>query len=229
MARWRLHLVPLLLVTTASGALAASYVVTNAGDSASGSLRAALSAAASNPGPHTITFSPSMAGQTIQPLTPLPALSTAGTEINGDIDGDGDPDVAIDGSLTAGDLSSVGLQVGADDCTIQGLVVNSFWWYQIDAGPGLRTTVRGCYINTDLNGTAPRVRANGEGVEIGESDLLGTPGRRGRNVICQGASCGVRVFGRGAVIRNNLIGVKATGDSPFYPTPTATGLAIGAG
>lgn len=213
----------------ASGALGVDYVVTNTADSGPGSLRHALAAAGANPGPHNITFASSMAGRTIQPLTPLPALSTPGTEIDGDIDGDADPDVIIDGTLTSADTSSVGITVGADDCKIQGLVVNSFWVYQIDAYPGLRTTVRGCYINTDRSGMAARARANGQGVQIGQSDLLGSPGRAGRNVICQGASCGVRVFGRRALIRNNLIGVKATGDSPFYPVPTATGLAIGSG
>jgi hypothetical protein len=224
-----LCLAPLVLLTVASGALAVDYVVTNTADSGTGSLRDALAAAGANPGPHTITFASSMASQTIQPLTPLPALATPGTEIDGDIDGDADPDVVIDGSLTAADPSSVGIAVGADSCKIQGLVVNNFWLYQIDAYPGLRTTVRGCYINTDLSGTAPSVRADSDGVNIGATDLLGTPGRAGRNVICQGASQGVWVFGQGAVIRNNLIGVKATGDSPFYPTPTGTGIAMGAG
>ena len=72
------------------------------------SLREALIYANHMPGPDTITFAPELSGQTImissdgpdegEEADPLPNLCGGGITLNGDIDGDGTPDITLDGS-----------------------------------------------------------------------------------------------------------------------------------
>lgn len=98
------------------------------------SLREALIAANDTPGPQTIRFAPALAGSSIritfdgndtdlQP-NPLPPLCSGDTIVDGDIDGDGVPDVTIDGSaLPAG---YVGFDLASSNNTVAGLRLRNF-------------------------------------------------------------------------------------------------------
>jgi len=217
------------LVLLSGSSRPSTFTVTTAADVGRGSLREALTKAAKNAGPDTILFAPSLAGQLIRPLTPLPTLGDAGTEINGDADGNGGPDVALDGSLLHPSWAASGLRVTADDCTIRALVLSRFPAYQVDALDGPGTKIVGCYINTNVSGTQSSFRASDAGISIGDADQVGGPGEGERNVICVGSAIGIRMMGRGALVANNWIGVPATGQGTFAATREGTGIWIGSG
>jgi hypothetical protein len=185
--------------------------------------------AAKNLGPDTILFGPSLTGQTIRPVTPLPTLRDAGTEVNGDVDGNGAPDVALDGSLMLPNWAASGLRVTGDDCTIRALAISRFPTDQIDALDGPGTKIVGCYINTDLSGTQASFRPSEAGLCIGDSDQVGGPLLSDRNVICVGSAIGVWMLANGALVAGNWIGVPATGEGTFSATREGTGVYIGSG
>jgi len=217
------------LVLLSGSSRSSTFTVTSAADVGRGSLREALVRAAKNPGPDAILFAPSMAGQLIRPVTPLPTLRDAGTEINGDIDGNGAPDVALDGSLLLPSWAASGLRVTGDDCTIRALAISRFPTDQIDALDGPGTKIVGCYINTGLSGTQASFRASEAGIVIGDSDQVGGPNEGDRNVICVGSAIGIWMMGKGALIAGNWIGVPATGQGTFAATREGTGVWIGSG
>lgn len=96
------------------------------------SLREALAAANGTSGPQEILFAASLNGQTIQiafdgddedsQTDPLPRLCDGGTTIDGDIDGDGSPDVTIDGrvSLPPG---SAAIRIASGGNTVRALQI----------------------------------------------------------------------------------------------------------
>jgi uncharacterized repeat protein (TIGR02543 family) len=89
------------------------------------SLREAILAVNSVAGPHTITFDPSLTGATITAPDGLPPLIRDGLTINGDIDGDGNPDITLNGAQgTAHDC----FLIRASDITITGFTILDFNW-----------------------------------------------------------------------------------------------------
>lgn len=65
------------------------------------SLREAILATNARPGPHTITFAPALAGQTISPMSPLPVLVRNGFTLSG-LTGAGRPDLTLSGERLEG-------------------------------------------------------------------------------------------------------------------------------
>ena len=99
------------------------------------SLREALIYANHMPGPDTITFTPDLSGQTImvsfdgsdegEVADLLPSLCGGDITLNGDIDGDGTPDITLDGSnLAVGE--GFGLAADSDNNTITGFTLQNF-------------------------------------------------------------------------------------------------------
>ncbi|MCB1516974.1 MAG: hypothetical protein KDJ19_05080 [Hyphomicrobiaceae bacterium] len=88
----------------------ATFLVINTNDSGAGSLRDAIEAAAADPDADTIKFASWLSGETIF-LQDTLTIESGTVTINGDINGDGDPDVIISGD--AGDdgksLDDVGI------------------------------------------------------------------------------------------------------------------------
>lgn len=113
-----------------ANAPASEILVLNNDDSGAGSLRWAIDQANANPGPDIIYFSTSLNGDTISPLSDLPALTDDGTTIDasGNWQGDwpgGEPGITINGSQIA--TYSFGLQIyGGSYVTIKGLAVENF-------------------------------------------------------------------------------------------------------
>jgi len=163
----------------------------------------------------TILFDPSISGATIQPTSGLPALTDDGTFINGDIDGDGTPDVEIDGSA-AGEVS--GITITSAYNTIRGLVINRFFWQGvIISGQDARdNTIAGNYIGTDFTGTVD-LGNRGAGIFIvsgAHSNTVGGVDSGDRNLISGNDSNGIYIGDigtNGNIVVGNYIGTDITG------------------
>ena len=197
---------------------AATFTVTNTGDSGAGSLRQAISSANSSAGADSISFSiPGAGTQTIAPLTPLPAITGAVT-LDGYTQNPGSatPPIELAGTnLPVGGLS-VGLTVSAGNSIVRGLVINRFDSVGI-ALSGSNTIVDGSFIGTNAAGTAGQ--PNGDtGVLISASsgNLVGGTVAAARNVISANTGHGVQVLlGPSTLhqIQGNFIGTNAAGTS----------------
>lgn len=209
----------------------ANIIVNNTNDSGSGSLRAAIMAANTTPGDHTIVFDIPSGPYTIAPASQLPALARQNITIDGTtqpgfVDS---PIIVIDGFFAS--AAEDGLSIAASGCTIKGLVIVNF---NTAAGIGIgasadNTSIFGCYIGADANGTTPK--ANSIGIRIQSSNnIIGGPGIGEGNVI-SGNDTGILISSQGAtspnnnVIQGNLIGVNAAGNSAL---PNVTGIIISA-
>ncbi len=214
----------LLLLTRPVQAL--NYTVTNTNDSGIGSLRKAISDAASNSGADTVIFSiptndpgynPTTGVWTITPLTQLPPVTDATaidgvtqTEFGGDPNPLG-PEVELDGSSLGAGASGVYIQ--GDLNQVRGLVINRFAGYGVYITQGMTNTVASCYVGTDPTGTV--ALANGEGVYVVDDATWNTIGGEGPgdgNLISGNSGRGVVIE---ATHRNNvwgnIIGADRTG------------------
>ncbi len=153
-----------------------SNLVSNTNDSGPGSLQNAINIANSDGGPSFISFSPSLAGNSIPLLSQLPALTEGGTTIDADFGGDCVPDVEIDGA-SAGPGN--GLNVFSAGNTIRGLRIVRFADDGINvSGTGTTGNVVECnVIGTDLSGTVDLGNGNtGVAARSGASDNRIGPG-----------------------------------------------------
>jgi uncharacterized protein (TIGR02145 family) len=127
-------------------------VVTNINDNGTGSLRAALSSANSNPDPDIIKFNiPGMGPFTIKPASPLPTID--GPVV---IDGYSQPGaslatstqlIQLDGTSTGAGQN--GLTIDTSNCSVRGLVINKFTrnGIQIESGNGNWIKANSIYDN----------------------------------------------------------------------------------
>ncbi len=102
-------------------------MVVNNNDAGAGSLRQAIiDAVAAGPGPQSITFDPSLSGQTITLASNLPSINAPDITINGDINGDNVPDITIDGNQP-GNITRIIFQLTAlsDNAVIKGFHVKN--------------------------------------------------------------------------------------------------------
>jgi hypothetical protein len=209
----RAHLIGCCLFVWIVGGIAhaATYTVTSAANSGTGTLRWAINRANDHSGPDTIRFDPALMRAVIRPRTLLPYIRDDGTTIDGDIDGDGDPDVVINGRRIAD--PDTGLWVyAADNCVIAGLVIAEF-----DTGiflyPSSGTLVRSCHLGTNLAGTAPRPCGMGVELNYADGNRVGDGTWRGRNVIAASGT-GIYLYGSDDnVIAGNHIGVTRDGSA----------------
>ena len=112
------------------------------------SLREALIYANHTPGPDTITFAPALSGQTLpvnfggsdggEEGQPLPVLCGSDIMLTGDIDGDGTPDITLDGSEITPEIG-FGLFTDSDNNTITSLALQHFSQIAIGIGAGVGT------------------------------------------------------------------------------------------
>ncbi|HEV3339551.1 MAG TPA: MBG domain-containing protein, partial [Pirellulales bacterium] len=216
------------------------YTVTTTADSGPGSLRQAILNANANPR-SKITFDlPGTGPQTIQPLSPLPAI-TADVTIDGSTEPGfaGTPVIVLDGSQAG--AGADGLKVTSGFAKIQDLVINQFSGdgiHVLDAGSA---QISGNYIGTDASGKT--ADGNGlYGIEIEDDDNDAdndgdddNPAGRGDsdddagsfnqqctidggNVISGNLTGGIYIHGWNArfnTVTSNLIGTQADGVSPL--------------
>jgi hypothetical protein len=214
------------------------YTVTTTADSGPGSLRQAILNANANP-ENTITFNlPGSGPQTIEPLSPLPAI-TADVTIDGSTQPGfaGTPLVVIDGSQAG--AGADGLDVDSGDVTIQDLVVDHFSGDGILVSSIAVATIAGNYIGTDPTGkiaagnglygvqiedTSNDPDNDGDNDELGAGDNdddAGNVGQQstvdGGNVISANLAGGISILGYNAYawIVNNFVGTGADGTSPL--------------
>jgi S-layer homology domain len=215
----------LALSLLASLATAATYTVTNTGDSGAGSLRQAILDANANGGVDTIAFNIPGAGvHTISPATALPAITEQVT-----IDGYSQPGasantlplaqgtnavilVELDGQGAAQGPS--GLLLSAAGTVVRGLAI-AHWTVEVYVDHS-NCVIAGSFLGLDAAGAA---HANpdhysGTGVTIAFSSTTGTqvggPNPADRNVI-SGNISGINANQTGTLIRGNLVGTDTTG------------------
>lgn len=228
---------PVLLLVLIVSAQAATFTVTNTGDSGGGSLRQAIADANGNPGADTIAFNIPGAGvHTISPLTVLPLITDPVT-----IDGYSQPGanqnslavgddavllIEISGASVAGSFTD-GLDIKAGNCTIRGLVINRFPEYGIQfvfGDPG-SNIISGNFIGCNPGGTIPLPNGTG-GLYFNRSpnNTIGGLTPAARNVISGNGQIGSgnsapgieidgdqNTFVPGNLIQGNYIGVNAAG------------------
>src|SRR5262249_36601418 len=198
------------------------FTVTNTNDSGTGSLRQAITDANSMGG-GTINFNIPGAGvHTISPLTVFPTITQTVT-----IDGYSQPGSSANTNPTTMGLNAVitielhgtvndGLNIQADNCTVQGLVINSFPGNAIDISSN-GNVIAGNFIGTNTAGTAALPNgAFGIGAVIlagsASNNTVGGITPAARNLISGNVGEGVQFFtGTGNMAQGNLIGTDVTG------------------
>jgi len=199
------------------------FTVTNTNDTGTGSLRQAITDANSMGG-GTINFNiPGTSVHTISPLTQLPTITQTVT-----IDGYSQPgsspntnpttmglNTVLTIELSGGGLGSFfGLEIEADNCTVSGLVINSFF-SAIHVLAHNSSLIEGNFIGTDPTGTVARPNGNDPVVWFdfnSNNNTLGGTTPDARNLISgNGAGSGVECDGTGDIVQGNLIGTDITG------------------
>jgi hypothetical protein len=219
-------------------ASAATFTVTNTGDSGPGSLRQAILDANAGAGADTIAFNiPGPGVHTIGPASPLPTItdpviidgySQPGASPNTDPAGfNGSLLIELNGE-NAGPSS--GLRIAAGSSTVRGLVINRFLDLSAnEQGNGIfleslgGNHIEGNFLGTDPAGTLARPNT-GTGVFVrSPNNTIGGISPGARNVISGNAPYdGVYVSAAftpgltdGTVIEGNFIGTHADGVSPL--------------
>lgn len=215
-----------ILIMTVEPAQSASITVTNTNDSGSGSLRAAITVANLSPGPHTIQFNiPGCSGTCIiQPDSPLPALTSGNTTIDGYSQPDAFPasasslatiKVELDGRYV---IAWNGLDIASENNVIRGLSIHRFQgnaiWINGSSASG--NLIEGNYLGFAADLTS--YLGNGlTGVLINQganNNTIGGSTPASRNVIGMNGWSGIEIHGSAAtgnIISGNYIGAHPDG------------------
>jgi photosystem II stability/assembly factor-like uncharacterized protein len=190
------------------------FVVTNANDHGTGSLRQAMLDANATAGTDRIVFNiPGSGVHTIDLLIALPDVTEpvvidAATQPGYA----GTPLVELNG--TAVGANSAGFKIIAGGTTIRGFVINRF----NNAGFGAiylttngSNVIQGNYIGLDSSGTIRRSNYNGIILGNSSNNLIGGTTTAARNVISGSSFDGITVSGSNNQISGNFIGTNAAG------------------
>ena len=210
-----------------SPAWAATFTVDStldAGDSSPGdgscndgggncTLRAAIQEANALAGTDNIHFSIAGGGpHTFTPASAYPTI-TGPVVIDGATEPDygGTPVIELDGT---GAGATIGLRLSGGSSTLRALVLNRFPTTAIMLETSGENTVQGCYIGTNVAGSAALANLSiGILIDGISNNTIGGTTAAQRNVISGNASGGVRIqtSGSGNVIVGNYIGTDVTG------------------
>jgi len=192
-------------------------------------VRAAIEEANALTRPDAIIFRiPGAGPHTIQPASALPTIASP-VIINGYTEPGAAPAtsttpatlmIELDGSIAGSGVNGLELNLLADKCLVQGLVINRF------DGAGVKllgnnNLIRGNFIGTDVTGTV--IDPDGlplSGDELGNSETgvfvdggnntIGGTTPRARNII-SGNLNGIEIVGSGNPIQGNYLGTDVTG------------------
>jgi hypothetical protein len=214
-------LVALILTSAPSTVVAATFTVTHTDDSGPGTLRQAVLDANAGTGGDTITFASELAGSAIVLGPQFPPVLANGTALDGDLDDDGRPDIAVD---QAGGASPLWLQ--ADDCAVVGLAIYRarHTCLMLD---GSRCEVYSCHLGVALDGATVLGQDSAgisiQGLRPGDGGhQIGAPGRG--NVFCA-SGVGVSVVdASGSTIEGNYFGVDRAGTAALGHGGTGVGF-----
>jgi titin len=219
------------------------FMVTTTADSGSCSLRQAILDADAHAGPAVIDFNiPGSGVHTITPLSPLPALTAAGTVLNGYTQPGASPNtlargdnavllIELDGS--AAGTGADGLDVTGGHCTVSGLVINRFRGNDIGLSAAGGDVVAGNFLGTDPTGSIGEgsgTGTNGTGygvyvVSSSPSDLIGGTTPAARNLLSGNLAAEVRLDSAGNAVQGNYVGTDATGLAAVA-NPRGSGIAV---
>ena len=174
-----------------------TYIVDNAGNSGTGTLREAITLANANAGFDNIFFDLGNGVQTINIATAMVGITDA-VNIDatrnsaGVVDPDfialGRPVVEIDGNGVGGNGLTLG--AGSDGSTIRGLIINTFGGHGIEMTSSFNT-IAGNWIGTDQAGTGDAGNL-GQGIyDTGNGNTIGGYTDADRNVISGNDSGGI--------------------------------------
>jgi hypothetical protein len=196
-----------LAVSICSVLHAATFTVTNAGDSGAGSLRQAITDANASASAATVAFSIGSGLQTIRLLSKLPEVAAYVL-----IDGRTQPGFAGN-PLIELDATNVLLSFGEAPITTAGtvrsIIVNRSQQSGVSLGPGAQ--LYGCWIGLSSSGRS--AAPNGIGVRtFTAGTIIGGPGGDG-NVISGNTAYGILLgSGASATVAGNRIGTDYTGE-----------------
>lgn len=186
-----------------SRTLMSTYLVTNTGDSGTGSLRAAISSVDGDSSPDTIQFQiPGSGVQAISLNSALPAITNTVT-----IDGTtqtgyaSSPLIELNGSATSG--AGLDFEAGSAGSQVFGLTIDSFSGAGVVLNSG-GALLQGNYIGTDPTGNFAEGNKDGVDINSNGNALIG-------NLISGNSYNGVSVSGDGNTLAGNLIGPNVTG------------------
>lgn len=207
------------------------FIVTNTSDSGAGSLRQAITDA-NGMGGGAINFNIAGSGvHTISPLSALPSITQTvvidGYTQPGSSENTNAPTQPINAVIlieVSGTMAGnvAGLTINANNCTVRGLVINSFQHDGIDICRDFNT-IEGNFIGTNPAGTA--ALPNGSGSSGGvildlcgtmvSSNIIGGTTPEARNLISGNTGAGVSMAGTFNGVQGNFIGTDITGALPL--------------
>jgi hypothetical protein len=190
---------------------AAVFVVTTTVDSEPGSLRQAVLESNAAPGPDVITFNLPAGAPAIALSATISCTDTVTIDATTQPGYAGAPAVELN-SASAFPLFH-GIHLAAGGSVVKGLALGGFESAIYIDGPG-GNRIEGCYIGTDLSGTA--VKTNGWGVLVWSSpdNVIGGGTTAQRNLISGAWNQGVRIEGTlstNTIIKGNYFGLDTTG------------------
>lgn len=190
------------------------FTVTNTNDSGAGSLRQAIIDANASADPNAIVFQIPPVNSTVRTIALSSALPVITQPVNlrgltQGTPGASSPRIVLSG--TGAGAGSHGLNVTADRCRIEGLVINGFAGSGILLNTSNFSTVVGNRIGTNSTGTAA-VGNGGDGLTLTSSSQVTVSG----NLLSGNTGAGLRVTsGSNQIIQDNLVGVDIRQLSPL--------------
>ncbi len=203
---------PLAVVLSAS---AATFTVTNTGDSGAGSLRQAILNANAGAGPDQIVFNiPGTGPHTISPASALPTITDPVTISGSTQPGfSGSPIIELNGANAGSGVD--GLRITAGSSVVSGLVINRFSGDGIEVSSNGGNRIEGNFIGTNAAGTSDLGNAF-QGVLIQTSNnTIGGTTQSARNVVSGNDNIGISIIAgtSGNSVQGNFVGTNAAGTS----------------
>lgn len=215
-------------VDTSTAGDQASFFVTNTADTGDGSLRKAIMDANANSGLDTIAFYIGAGVQTIEPLSPLPDI-TSPLVINGRTQPGfvGKPIVELRGTYV-----NIGLTILAGNSIVRGLVLNSFHSTAVYITGFGGNVLEGNFIGTNVAGAiaVPNLN-NGVYIQNSSNNRIGDTTLSARNIISGNSWPDIAITDTGAtgnIVRGNYIGTDSSGTVGLFVDST-NGIFIGNG
>ena len=193
------------------------FVVTNANNHGSGSLREAITNANASPGTDKIVFNiPGPGVKTINLLTALPDVTeTVIIDATTQPGYAGSPLIELSGALVS---DGSGITIRASGSTVRGLSIGGFNDWGIALRDCDNNIIQANYIGIDATGTLARKNFGGILVANSANNLIGGTTAAARNVISGNGGGGIDLSGTNNVIQGNFIGTNAAGTSAVLNT-----------